>query len=191
MVIAEDTDGNYVYNPMVVSAYYIDNGTKIAINKIDIDGSWDWADHNVALATTNAYVKSTKPNPSKKITDSDITGKDSAEHGNDTAIGKTVKFEIDATVPSYSEEYYSYTTTENGKKVTKEKTSENAVIFWVSDALDKGLTLDRAEGKISVKVNGVELTKGTDYTITFTPATAAEGTAGNTVHTASPYNCFK
>ena len=177
MVIAEDTDGNYVYNPMVVSAYYIDNGTKIAINKIDIDGSWDWADHNVALATTNAYVKSTKPNPSKKITDSDITGKDSAEHGNDTAIGKTVKFEIDATVPSYSEEYYSYTATENGKKVTKEKTSENAVIFWVSDALDKGLTLDRAEGKISVKVNGVELTKGTDYTITFTPATAAEGTA--------------
>ena len=177
MVIAEDRDKNYVYNPMVVSAYYIDNGEKIAINKIDIDDSWNWVDHDVALATTNAYVKSTKPNPSKKITDSDIANKDSAEHGNDTAIGKTVKFEIDATVPSYSEEYYSYTATEGGKKVTKEKTTENAVIFWVSDALDKGLTLNRAEGKISVKVNGVELTKDSDYKITFTPEPATEGTA--------------
>ena len=174
MIIAEDTDGNYVYNPMVVSAYYIDNGTKIAINKIDIDGSWDWADHDVALATTNAYVKSTKPNPSKKITDDDIDTKDSAEHGNDTAIGKTVSFEIDATIPSYSEEYYSYTTTVGGKQVLEEKTCENAVIFWVSDTLDKGLTLDR--DSITVEVND-EVLDPSNYELTYTPASATPGTA--------------
>ena len=189
MVIAEDNDGTTVYNPMLVSVYYTDNAGKVAIDPITVNDFWDGG-----LATKNAYVKSTTSNPVKEIKDSDIASKDSGNHGNDAAIGDSVSFQISGvTIPSYSVEYFKYAdtkTVENSDGTTtttttlEEKTAEKAVVFKISDTMDKGLTL---KGDIVVKVGNTTLatikdsdiktnvTNHSKYTYTYTAASGNNG----------------
>ena len=156
LVVAEDTTGVTVFNPMLVSVYYIDNGEKIAVDPITVNDNWGGG-----LAVTNAYAKSTTQNPEKKIADDDIAAQNSGEHGTDKAIGDTVKFTLDQmTIPSYSAQYFTNMTTETiqnsdgtttTKKVLEEKTSETAVVFKIEDQMDPGITL---KAPIEIKVGG-------------------------------------
>ena len=66
--------------------------------------------------------------------------------GNDVAIGDTVKYQIDATIPSYSKSY------------TRVKVN-------ITDQLSVGLELKDNPGVV-VTVGGTTATAGTDYTYT-------------------------
>ena len=184
MVIAEDKDGTTVYNPMLVSVYYVDNGGQLAIDPISINDYWDGG-----LAVQNAYVKSTTPDMEKKIENPGAT--DSGNHGDDAAVGSVVDFKVDKIViPSYSDEYFFYSkatqSTSGNETVTTtelvERTTEKAVVFNLKDELDPGLTL---KGDIVVKIGGTEFAKITNvtanasesgkYTYTYTAASGEKG----------------
>ena len=184
MVIAEDNDGTTVYNPMLVSVYYVDNGGQLAIDPISINDYWDGG-----LAVQNAYVKSTTPDMEKKIENPGAT--DSGNHGDDAAVGSVVDFKVDKIViPSYSNEYFFYSkatqSTSGNETVTTtelvERTNEKAVVFNLKDELDPGLTL---KGDIVVKIGGTEFAKITNvtanasesgkYTYTYTAASGEKG----------------
>ena len=190
LVVAEDKDGTTVYNPILVSVYYTDNGSKIAVDPITVNDSW-----NGGLAVTNAYVKSTTPSPEKKIADADVVNKNSGEHGNDTAIGQNVSFQMDGIViPSYSIQYFTdekVTSTTDGEgnttttKTLEEKTSETAVTFKIKDEMDRGLTLGGGKDLV-VTIGGQTFATiaeadlhtdkdDTNYTYKYTAATSTKG----------------
>lgn len=112
-----------VYNPMVVSINYA-NDSDIDDGSIDVtdDGYW-W------LQDKQVVAKASKPTVEKLV----IKG-NTANHGNTFAIGDTVSFQIDTTVPSYSDQYQDVT-------------------FEVSDTLSEGLTLKNGTIKVTQKDN--------------------------------------
>ena len=178
MVIAVDNDGTTVYNPMLVSVYYTDNGGKLAIDPITISDFWDGG-----LAVKNAYVKSTTPGMDKEITDASAASNGSGKHGDDVTVGSVVHFKVDnVVIPSYSEDYFGYISTDGGTTTTGTTVTEKNVVFSLTDELDIGLTL---RGTVTVKIGGVEFAKITDatqnaaetdkYTYTYTAASGSKG----------------
>lgn len=101
--------------------------------------------------SVNLDMKSEYPTVIKKASNTDGGAYDE----NTTArIGDTVYFQLTSKVPDTSA-YNTYT-------------------FKFNDTLSAGLTFD--ESSVVVKVDGTELSKGTDYTVSSEPATPGPGT---------------
>lgn len=140
LVLITGTDED-VYNPMLVGVYYsAKNGTQNTLEGAELNSNSQFT-----INGSEVYAKSTKPSIDKKIVDAD--GKDLTKF--DVADKKTVYFQIDTVIPSYSEEY------------------EKAVVK-IKDELSDGLELNQSS--IVVKVNGSEVsaTEGTNKTYTIT-----------------------
>lgn len=138
-----------VYNPMLVGVYYsAKNGTQNTLEGAELDSNSQFT-----INGSEVYAKSTKPSIDKKIVDN--AGNELKKF--DVADTKTVYFQIDTVIPSYSEEY------------TKATVS-------IKDELSAGLGLN--QDSIVVKVNGsvLEPTAGNTktYTITNKSATGFE-----------------
>lgn len=140
LVLVEDTDNALVYNPMIISVNYDDDGA--------LEGGSISADSNFQVGEETAYAKSTKPTIDKKITgkteNGSVTG-DGTTNGDTLAVGDDVSFEITTTIPAYSALY------DNDK-----------LKFEISDTLSSGL--DPAEN-IKVFEGETELTEDTEYTL--------------------------
>ena len=130
-----------VYNPMLVGVYWDDTKTghdnDLVGGAVDAEDKWgDETDWN--LVAQDTYAKKSVVDITKKITSadkkSDIVG--------DVAYDDTVSFEINTTVPDYSEEY-------------------SKAVFKITDKMDAGL--DLVENSIKVAVTGAE--KDAVYTV--------------------------
>ena len=123
-----------VYNPMLLSVYYSISGSDNTMNQKPLDANSNWT-----LVTKDAYAKSTEPKVEKTIVGS---GSGNSK-GDDVAIGDTVNFQIDTTIPSYSDQY-------------------KEVVVKISDKLSKGLELDQN----SITIDGLTDADNKDqYTI--------------------------
>lgn len=138
VVVVTGSEIQEIYNPMLVGIYYSVEGSgdnnQLATGNVDANSKW-------GLNSTPAYAKSEQPTIDKKITGS--TGKDTSdgnESGNDVAIGDTVSFEIETSIPSYSKSY-------------------TQVMVKITDTMGKGLTLAEPANLV-VTVGGKEVEAG-------------------------------
>lgn len=123
MYVALVTGSNTrVYNPMVLSAGYTDANDKDSLGTGSVDATSKFAG--------NAYAKSKEITVGKKILSDSTTKAD----GNTAGYGSTVNFEIESTIPSYSDSY-------------------THVTFFVEDTLSAGLTMPAAKD-IAVYLGG-------------------------------------
>ena len=143
LVIVTGTEDATLYNPMLVSASY-DKDSKIEGGTVDASGSY-------VLKGATVYAKSSTPTAKKTIVNADGKTSDGADvsHGADVYAGSTVNFQIESTIPDYSDAY-----------------DTDSLKFDVKDELDSTFTVD--ENSIKVYIDGSEtaLTKGNDtYTV--------------------------
>ncbi|MDO4619533.1 MAG: SpaA isopeptide-forming pilin-related protein [Lachnospiraceae bacterium] len=148
LAVVTPADAKDIYNPMVVSVYYEENGSKITSGSVTASDSY-------SINGTTSYVKSSSTNVDKKITGGKANNynnyneegaksgtvdrtiaSDSNNNGDDLAIGDSIDFEITSTIPAYSTEYVN-------------------PVFNVYDLMDAGLTLDK--DSIKVYVGGTEV----------------------------------
>ena len=142
-IVVVTGSGTTVYNPMLLSVGYSTSGSGSSntLQEGSVNAASNWS-----LNGETAYAKSSEPSITKTIVDSGENTK-----GDTVKVGDTVKFNISTQFPSYSNDY-------------------TAPEFEISDALT-GLTLNHADGKIVVKVNGTAVTAGENtYSITATDA---------------------
>ena len=189
IVLVTKSETATVYNPAVVSVNITDANTGATD-----DGSVDFAndyeyyelDDNGNIKTDEsgtpiiktAYVKSSSSPFEKTITDKTLH--EGNEKGNTAAFGDDVSFKLNKmTIPSYSDDYWWTETKSDGTTV------EHAPHFIITDNLETG----KFDGinNLTVKVDGEELTLGTDCTVTEKPS--ADGTA--TAFTASNSTSFQ
>lgn len=126
-----------VYNPLLVGVYYSVSGSDNTMTSNPVSAKDDWS-----LDSDIAYAKSTDPQVKKEIVKSDNT----TAKGDDIAAGETVKYQVTATMPSYSSQY----------KAPKVKITDtlNAALSYVNNSL-------------SVTVGGTEVTaSAATYTAT-------------------------
>ena len=127
IIVTGDVDT--VYNPMIVSVYYDVNGV-LTTEPVYAETAWD-------LATTNAYVKSSKIKIDKNIV---VDGSD--VKGDDADYNDTISFKLDdMTIPSYSAQYKN-------------------VEYNIIDTLSNGLSFVENDNLV-VKVGGETITAGT------------------------------
>lgn len=123
-----------VYNPMLAGVYYSISGTDKTMAEGEVDATKNWT-----LATDGAYAKSVGVDVSKKITNSTATIKNTSnksEKGDDLAIGDYATFQIDGTIPAYTEAY-------------------TQVTYKITDTTSDGLTLENtADHPVQVTVGG-------------------------------------
>ena len=143
MILATPADdSDTVYNPMLVSAYYVlnDNGEeKVTADPITANDAWDGK-----LEVKNAYTKSSRPTVLKEITNNsrENVAADSAKHGDDHAIGDSVDFKITSKVPSYSDEFLKFVQSVNNAEQAGNSytTTETPIKYEIVDTMEKGLT---------------------------------------------------
>ncbi len=151
-------DSETVYNPMLVSAYYVvnnDGAEVVTVDPITANDAWDGK-----LEVKDAYTKSSRPTVLKEIVDNSRhnPAQDSGNHGDDHAIGDTVDFKITSKIPSYSDEFLKYVqAVNNAEQAGNSYTTENTPIkYEITDTMEKGLTYlpaaDAANYKIKVYV---------------------------------------
>lgn len=144
-----------VYNPMLAGVYYSVSGTDKTMTQREVDASRNWQ-----LTTDGAYAKSVGVEVSKKITNSTATIKNTdseSENGDDLAIGDYATFQIDGTIPAYTEAY-------------------TQVTYKITDITSEGLTLENTtEHPVNVTVGGTSISatsqnddgkSTTNYTLT-------------------------
>ena len=141
-----------VYNPMVVSVYYTESGSKVVSGSVD-------AQTNYEIHGDTGVAKSTDVTSSKEITDNtkgDVATASAGKNGDDVAVGDVLDFQIQSIIPSY-----------NKDKFTAPK-------FIIKDELDVGLDLEPATGAdIVVYVGGTadeNIVDEDNYTVTGTSA---------------------
>lgn len=146
IVIATNTD-TVVYNPMIVSVYYDVNGvhagTVSAIDHWTVEGS-------------TTVAKSAEPRIDKTIPAASSTGK----NGYDAAIGDKIEYQVEADIPSYSDQY-----------------DTDTLKYTITDTMSTGLELQK---DAKVFVDGQEVAEaentftvryeGQTMTIDFKPA---------------------
>lgn len=138
LVLVEKTDSTYVYNPMIISVNYDNDGK--------LQGDAQSADSKFVVGDDTAYAKRSKPSLDKKITgktnNSNVTG-DETTNGDTLKEGDDAIFEITTTIPAYSEAY-------NNDKLK----------FEITDTVSKGL-----DNPTDITVSDQEgsLVLGTDY----------------------------
>ncbi len=145
VLVTDLEDAEYLYNPMVVSAYYTDaNEADSLISSATLD----------AAAQSNFYVKRYTIPLDKEISDADgITiGDDDSEDGfqaDELGIGDTASFKIQSKFPAYTEAFLA-----------------NGVQYILNDTQDAGLDVPT---NIAVYVDGTPVTAGnTTYQQTIT-----------------------
>ena len=130
--------GATIYNPMIISIGY-NKDKSGSMNQLipgSVNAGDDWELNNVT-----AYAKSSAVDITKKITSTDKK----ADNVGDVAIGDTVSFEINTTVPDYSGEY------------TK-------AVFTISDTMED--SLDLVDNSIVLDITGNDTDP--EYTLTST-----------------------
>ena len=160
LVLAKPATGSdTVYNPMLVSVYYVvdENGVeRIAVDPISAEDNWGGK-----LDVEDAYIKSSRPTVTKEIVKNSremaseeidpetgdsimINSKatDSADHGDDHAIGDTVDFKATSMIPSYSDEYIQSVIAVNKNKTADDSygTQGTAIKYQITDTMEPGLT---------------------------------------------------
>lgn len=144
LVIAKPATGSdTVYNPMLVSVYYVldENGVEqIAIDPITAEDHWGGK-----LDVEDAYIKSSRPTVTKEIVKNsreNSKAQDSADHGDDHAIGDTVDFKATSMIPSYSDEYIQAVLAVNKSKTANSSyaTEETLITYRLTDTMEPGLT---------------------------------------------------
>ncbi|MDO4615446.1 MAG: isopeptide-forming domain-containing fimbrial protein [Lachnospiraceae bacterium] len=144
LVVVTPEDATTIYNPLVASVYYTGEGGKtIESGKVD-------AGETYTINGTSSYVKKSTTDVDKKITGGKYEGKEeertvAGEHGDDLAIGDTINFQIDSTIPAYSDEYKN-------------------LEYEISDTMDAGLDFNQDSlvitvGGASVDAKNYDLTK--------------------------------
>lgn len=174
LVLARPATGSdTVYNPMLVSVYYVvgeDGEEQIAVDPISAEDHWGGK-----LDVEDAYIKSSRPTVTKEIVKNSrekasdeldpetgdsimINSKatDSADHGDDHAIGDTVDFKATSMIPSYSDEYIQSVLAVNKNKTADNSygTQETAIKYQITDTMEPGLTY--------LADKGLEVTVGED-----------------------------
>ncbi len=150
-IVTPAAESGRVYNPMVVSVYYTENGTKITSGSVD-------AQSNYEIHGDTGVAKSTDIPLKKEITDNtkgDVATADAGKNGDDLAVGDIIDFTVESVIPAYNKDKFTNPT------------------YIIRDELDKGLDLEPASGAdVEVFVGGTDdenkLTKDTDYEITAT-----------------------
>ena len=158
LVIAKPSTGSdTVYNPMLVSVYYVvdENGVEqIAVDPITANDHWGGK-----LDVEDAYIKSSRPTLEKVIVKNSreaggVNSKaaDSADHGDDHAIGDTVDFKATSMIPSYSDEYIkSVTAVNNSKKADGSYyTDDTPIRYEITDTMEPGLTYLTDQGIVVI-----------------------------------------
>lgn len=129
--------GSKIYNPMVASVYYSVGGSDNTMTSGTVSANDKWNTEG-----TDAFAKSSTVDITKKI----VNPSSNNEHGDDAAVGDDVSYSINTTMPSYPDNYKSYT-------------------FKITDTLSAGLTNNN---NATVKVGGSTVAAGTDtYTLTY------------------------
>ena len=140
LVLVEKADSDFVYNPMIISVNYDNDGK--------LDGGSVNADSQFTVGDETAYAKRTKPSVDKKITgkveNDNVTG-DSTTQGDTLKEGDEVSFEITTTIPAYSAAY-----------------DNEHLMFEISDTVSAGL--DDPTNIVVSDANG-PLTEGNEYTL--------------------------
>lgn len=177
-VVLVTGSNDIIYNPMLVGVYYTTTGSgdsnSLVTEDLDATTAWD-------LLAQDGFVKSSEPDIEKKIVDPDSRN----DHGDDVAIGDTVSFRIDTTMPSYSDQYtdpkfnvsdeiskgLTYVadtlkiyvkTVENGEEVLTEMESS----AW-SFATDMGFSADKNKFKVVFATDYIKANQGTDIVIEY------------------------
>ncbi|MGI6118162.1 MAG: isopeptide-forming domain-containing fimbrial protein [Bilifractor sp.] len=156
-------DGEYVYNPAVVSASLTDaNEGTVENGTVNMK--------TVFSDTNNAYVKSTKPTMDKKITGSHTGSTEEATAGDlhdEVFTGKYVDFKIDnLVIPSYSDEYkdITYTVTDTLEEGAFDNLTTPVVTLLKTNNSGDGVQ----RLPVSSDTGEYTLTKGNhDFTISF------------------------
>lgn len=129
-----------IYNPMLLSVYYSVGGSDNTMASGSVSANDDWK-----LQGTISKAKSSEPTVTKKIT-SPADGDGTDGQGSDAAIGDTIGYQIDVTIPSYSAEYKD-------------------VEYIISDTLSTGLTPPK-DSEVVVKVDNAAPTTAPTITVT-------------------------
>ena len=138
LVIVEKADSELVYNPMIISVNYDNNG--------ELEGGNVSAGSVFQVGEEVAYAKSTKPTVDKKITgkpENENVNGDETTAGDTHNVGDEISFEITTTIPAYSDAY-----------------DNERLMFEISDTVSDGLD---APYEIVVSDGSGALTDGTEY----------------------------
>ena len=144
LIVEDEAD---VYNPMIISVYYSKSGSDSTMvsDSVDADERWE-------LYGTTAYAKSTPIDIEKNVDADDV----------DAEVYSSVSFTITGTIPAYSEQY-----TKDVVYVIKDTFTNGLTMNEIVNASFNGKTFNvSAQADPVVKVNGVELTNGNQYTYT-------------------------
>ncbi len=174
LVTANGTDDMTAYNPMIASVYYSTKGT--GDDNEPIGGAVS-AEDDFTVEGTVAFAKSMNPDIEKTI----VKPGSGNLHGDDTAIGDTITFEVKTAFPGYSDEYTnvefniidtlsdgltldweSVTVTKVGEKVPEKGDSLDTADYTVTDASDEGATM-----KISFASAYILANRGQDVTVSY------------------------
>ena len=146
VLVKNASNAKYIYNPMIVSAYYTDANEEDSLTSsaaLDASGTF-----------SNVYAKKTTITLDKEITDADgVTVKDDdsddGSQADDLGVGDTGKFTIRTKIPAYSEAYKA-----------------KGVSYKLEDTQDAGLD---APTNIKVTVGGTTVAaSSTTFTQTIT-----------------------
>ena len=141
LVTQNGTADMTAYNPMVASVYY--STEKSGDLNDQIGGAVD-ATKDFVIDGQTLFAKSMNPDITKEI----VKPGSGNVHGDDTAIGDTITFEVKTAFPGYSDEYTN-------------------VEFNIIDTLSPGLTLNVDSVEVTEVAGATEEPeKGTDYTVT-------------------------
>ena len=141
LVTQNGTADMTAYNPMVASVYY--STEKSGDLNDQIGGAVD-ATKDFVIDGQTLFAKSMNPDITKEI----VEPGSGNVHGDDTAIGDTITFEVKTAFPGYSDEYTN-------------------VEFNIIDTLSPGLTLNVDSVEVTEVAGATEKPeKGTNYTVT-------------------------
>ena len=140
VLVTDVTDAEYVYNPMLVSAYYTDanDADSLTAGTIDADGDFTIGGNVYYAKRSHIFLEKTIETANRKNAKYD-----------DYAIGDTADFQINTMIPLYDEVY---------------RAMPDALVFYLVDTQSKGLdTATDFVVEYSVDGKAWEAVKAADY----------------------------
>lgn len=146
ILVTDEVNAGYVYQPMVASTYYTDanEADSLVAKSVDASGNFvEGEDTIYAKRTTITLDKTILNADGNKGTDDDAaTNNNAVSQADDLGVGDTGTFQIATTIPAYTSAY-----------------AANGVQYTLTDTQDDGFD---APTNIEVKVNGQKVAAGND-----------------------------
>ena len=134
VLVTKTPTASKIYNPMLAGVYYSNGGSNTTMENGTVNAKDKWT-----LNGSTAYDKSAAVSVSKKIANTTAKLTDTtttSEKGDDLAIGDYAKFEINGTIPAYTDAY-------------------TQVTYKITDTTSDGLTLvENDDYPVTVIVGG-------------------------------------